>query len=337
VPADVLLAAAAGAPTAPGVYFFVGPEHDLLYVGKAADLRRRLQGHARAPQAVDLRSDARVERVLSVAWQECATERDALLREADLIVVLRPPYNASHTTGPRATYLGVEQGDATTFRLVTAPGGPSAPGVPDHPIGPRGTSEQRGTDIRPSPGTAGGTNGTRGPTRVYGPFPHLAKGGHSSPAKWTKLGYTALLRALWAAQPTPRAALIPRAMAGASPPVTVAVAVEPRLLPSLHRFLSGRGDRLLGDLRVAVAQGDVPAYMRTRLVADIEAAADFYDIGPRRLARFRREHALPPGPVPPEAAAALLLGEVRAAVGDPLLAVAPSRPRGPRGRAPGSS
>jgi predicted GIY-YIG superfamily endonuclease len=308
VPADVLLAAAAGAPPAPGVYFFVGPDHDLLYVGKATNLRRRLQGHARAPLAVDRRSDARVERVRAVAWEECASERDALLREADLIVALRPPYNASHTTGPPATYVRVEQGDATTFHLVTDPGGR---------------------------GGTGGTADTGGPARVHGPFPHLAKGGHSSPAKWTKLGYTALLRALWAAQRSPRAARIPQAIAGSSPPVTATVAVDPTLLRLLHRFLSGQGDRLAGELRAAVAHGNVPAYMHPRLVADIEAASDFYDIGPRRLAGFRRRHALPSDPVRPEAASALLLGELRATVGDPLLAVAPSR-REPRGRVPGS-
>ncbi|HET6775153.1 MAG TPA: nucleotide excision repair endonuclease [Acidimicrobiales bacterium] len=309
MPADVLLAAAAGAPPAPGVYFFMGRDHDLLYVGKATNLRRRLQGHARAPLAVDRRSDARIGRVRAVAWEECASERDALLREADLIVALRPPYNASHTTAPQATYLRLEQGDATTFRLVTDPG------------------DQGGT---------GGAAEAGGTARVHGPIPHLAKGGHSSPAKWTKHGYTALLRALWAAQRSPRAARIPRAIGGSSPPVTATVAVDPPLLRLLHRFLSGRGDRLVGELRAAVAHGDVPAYMRPRLVADIEAAGDFYAIGPRRLAGFRRRHDLPPGPVRPEAASTLLLGEVRATVGDPLLAVAPSRPHGLGGRDPGT-
>jgi GIY-YIG catalytic domain len=314
VPADVLLAAASRAPAAPGAYFFVGPDHDLLYVGKATNLRRRLQGHARAPRAVDRRSDARIERVRAVAWEECACERDALLREADLIVALRPPYNASHTTGPPATYLCVDPGETTTFRLVTAADGGAGP---DGPAGPAGR------------GGAGG-----GRARVYGPFPHLAKGGHSSPAKWTKHGCTALLRALWVAQRSPQAARIPRAIAGASPPTTVAVPVDVRLLPLLHRFLAGQGDRLIGDLRAAVAHGDVPAYMHARLDADIEAARDFYALGPRRLAQFRRRHALPAGPVRPEVTAGLLLGEVRVTVGDPLLCVPPSPRGGCRGGPP---
>jgi hypothetical protein len=311
VPADVLLAAAARAPAAPGAYFFVGPDHDLLYVGKAANLRRRLRNHARAPRAVDRRSDARIARVRVVAWEECACERDALLREADLIVALRPPYNASHTTGPAATYLRVEAGEATTFRLVTTADGGAGPAGPDGPAG------------------RGGAGGGRARARVYGPFPHLAKGGHSSPAKWTKRGCTALLRALWAAQRSPQAARIPRAIAGASPPMTATVPVDVRFLPRLHRFLAGQGDRLIGDLRAALSHGHAPAYMHARLDADVEAASDFYALGPRRLAQFRHRHGLAPGPVRPEVATRLLLGEVRVTVGDPLLSVPPS-PRGGR-------
>jgi predicted GIY-YIG superfamily endonuclease len=288
VAASVLLDAAAAAPAAPGVYVFVGPDHDLLYVGKAADLRRRLRDHARAPAGRDLRSDARVGRVAKVAWEVCAGEREALLREADLIVALRPPYNASHAHGPPATFVALANDSrhgTVTFRLAQTPATP--------------------------PGVIG----------VYGSFPHLAKGGAVSAATWTKRGYTALLRLLWAAQGTDRAARIPRALAGSSPPAEATIPVEASLRPALHRFLSGRGARLLEDLQETLALVSVPAYMHTRLAADRDQARELYEIGPRRVARFRHRHRLPPGPVTAATAAALLLVEVRAIVGDDRLTV----------------
>jgi predicted GIY-YIG superfamily endonuclease len=289
VPASVLLDAARRAPAGPGVYLFVGSDHDLLYVGKAANLRRRLQGHARAPSGIDLRSDARVDRVTAVGWEECATEREALLREADLIAALRPPYNASQAHGPVATFVTLEDDGGTpgavTFGLAVA--APTPPGK----------------------------------VAVYGSFPHLAKGGASSPAKWTKRGYTALLRLLWAAQGTPRAAHIPRGLAGASPPVRATVPMDHGLRPALHRFLTGRSGRLLDELRPAVTGGAVPAYMHPRLLADLDDAGEFYEIGPRRLAAFRRRHQLPPPPIEAGTTSSALLDDMRVVLGDPQLDV----------------
>ncbi|MEX0874092.1 MAG: nucleotide excision repair endonuclease [Actinomycetota bacterium] len=62
-----LVARAHEAPTRPGVYFFLGPNSELLYVGKATNLRRRLLDHAHA-SATDVRD---------VRWMECADEREA--------------------------------------------------------------------------------------------------------------------------------------------------------------------------------------------------------------------------------------------------------------------
>ena len=46
-------------------------------------------------------------------------------------------------------------------------------------------------------------------TGVYGTFPHLAKGAYSHVAKRTKVGYTALLRLLWAVGSPDRVARMP--------------------------------------------------------------------------------------------------------------------------------
>ncbi len=78
---DVL---AVDAPTAPGVYYLLTKTGRLSYVGKAADLRRRLGDHAR---------DARWEGIADVRWEVLASEAAAIAREADVIVALQPVRN----------------------------------------------------------------------------------------------------------------------------------------------------------------------------------------------------------------------------------------------------
>jgi predicted GIY-YIG superfamily endonuclease len=92
------LAAAGGmAPQEPGVYFLLGPGGELLYVGKAGNLRRRLQQHAKADPPGAARLGVLYERVAEVRWEEHPTEAAAIEREADLLAALLPALNASGT------------------------------------------------------------------------------------------------------------------------------------------------------------------------------------------------------------------------------------------------
>jgi len=69
------------------VYYLLGPSRELLYVGKAIDLDRRLADHAR---------DSRWwGDVVDVRWEVMPSEAAALAREADVIVALQPPRNKS--------------------------------------------------------------------------------------------------------------------------------------------------------------------------------------------------------------------------------------------------
>jgi hypothetical protein len=70
-----------------GVYYLMGRGRELLYVGKAIDLDRRLADHAR---------DSRWwGDVVDVRWEVMPDARAALAREADVIVALQPPRNRS--------------------------------------------------------------------------------------------------------------------------------------------------------------------------------------------------------------------------------------------------
>jgi excinuclease ABC subunit C len=80
------------APAAPGVYRMVGPGGDVLYVGKAKNIKKRIIAYARPTGHV-----SRIERMIaataSIEFVSTATETEALLLEANLIKRLRPRFN----------------------------------------------------------------------------------------------------------------------------------------------------------------------------------------------------------------------------------------------------
>jgi predicted GIY-YIG superfamily endonuclease len=81
----------ANAPRAAGVYVFRDADNRALYVGKAANLRRRLQTHFADRRWRTLHPA--VARVAHVDWETTGSELEALLREAMLIIELQPVAN----------------------------------------------------------------------------------------------------------------------------------------------------------------------------------------------------------------------------------------------------
>lgn len=87
----------AGAPARPGVYVLRDDRGGALYVGKAVNLRRRLQAHFAGRRWRVLKHP--MARVADAEWREVGSEIEALLREAALIRELRPVANVQ--AGPR--------------------------------------------------------------------------------------------------------------------------------------------------------------------------------------------------------------------------------------------
>ncbi len=291
--------AAARAPSTPGVYFFFGADDALLYVGKASNLRRRLRDHARTqPGALERRWSVLLDAVCSVHWEECTDEEAALAREADLIVLLQPPFNASHT----------EQDPHLFVRVAADPAGLASFEL---------------------------TGSTDGPGRVYGCFPHLARGAFSHTAKRTKAGYAALLRLLWVSHANEHAASIPSRIAGSSPPTRHRTPVATELRTPLHDYFTGRSARILPVLDETIARVDLPDYMRPALSRDVVAAREFFGLAPHAVRLLRLRHGLPTGAVPVDVFADLLAEEVRATIAASTRApaVAPPGPRSERVRA----
>ena len=94
----------AGAPTTPGVYLFRDRNEQVLYVGRARDLRARLRSYFRTERqrpAVEAALGA-LERV---EWRVLGSELEAGLEELRLLRELRPPANARNTRPDRHVYL----------------------------------------------------------------------------------------------------------------------------------------------------------------------------------------------------------------------------------------
>ena len=80
------------APTSPGVYRMLNATGDVLYVGKAKDVKKRLSSYAR-PTGHVMRIARMIAATVNVEIVSTATETEALLLEANLIKQLRPRFN----------------------------------------------------------------------------------------------------------------------------------------------------------------------------------------------------------------------------------------------------
>jgi excinuclease ABC subunit C len=80
------------APAQPGVYRMIDERGDVLYVGKAKNIRNRIRAYAR-PTGLDTRIERMVAATRGLEFVVTRTETEALLLEANLIKRLRPRFN----------------------------------------------------------------------------------------------------------------------------------------------------------------------------------------------------------------------------------------------------
>src|SRR5206468_12320284 len=81
------------APTSAGVYRMLNAAHDVLYVGKAKNVRKRLSSYARVNAPLPARILRMIAATVTVEIVSTSTETEALLLEANLIKPSRPRFN----------------------------------------------------------------------------------------------------------------------------------------------------------------------------------------------------------------------------------------------------
>ena len=79
-------------PLRPGVYRMINEHDDVLYVGKAKALQKRVLSYTQ-PQRLSGRLQRMVAQTRTMEFIETASEAEALLLEANLIKKLKPKYN----------------------------------------------------------------------------------------------------------------------------------------------------------------------------------------------------------------------------------------------------
>ena len=80
------------APSAPGVYRMIDGKGDVLYVGKAKNIKKRVTSYTR-PTGHDSRITRMIAGTVTMEFVSTKTETEALLLEANLIKRLRPRFN----------------------------------------------------------------------------------------------------------------------------------------------------------------------------------------------------------------------------------------------------
>jgi excinuclease ABC subunit C len=115
------------APTSPGVYRMLNAANDVLYVGKAKNVRKRLSSYARVAAIQPARIMRMIAATVSVEIISTSTETEALLLEANLIKQLRPRFNVQLRDDKSFPYILIT-GDHWAPQILKHRGAQSRPG-----------------------------------------------------------------------------------------------------------------------------------------------------------------------------------------------------------------
>src|SRR5690554_2372793 len=95
---------------APGVYQMFNHAGDILYIGKAKNLKARLTSYFRS-SGLSLKTAALVSRIARVEVTVTGSETEALILEQNLIKANRPPYNILLRDDKSYPYVFVSSGE----------------------------------------------------------------------------------------------------------------------------------------------------------------------------------------------------------------------------------
>ncbi len=134
--ADVIAALVKRLPNKPGVYRMFNEAGDVLYVGKAHSLKKRVSNYARG-QGHNNRIARMIRETMKMEFVVTRTETEALLLEANLIKRLRPRFNVLMRDDKSFPYILLTAPKQTDRRL--------APGIFKH----RGARSSKGDYFGP--------------------------------------------------------------------------------------------------------------------------------------------------------------------------------------------
>lgn len=93
-------------PLKPGVYFFYNQAGEIIYIGKASILKRRVSSYFQKHHR-DYKTPLLVENISSISWIETASEIEALFLEAEFIKRHKPLYNVREKDDKNFIYVKI--------------------------------------------------------------------------------------------------------------------------------------------------------------------------------------------------------------------------------------
>ncbi len=110
-------------PKNSGVYFFRDKNRRVLYIGKAANLKNRLNSYFNKNLG-NPRLQKMLETAKSIDWQETGSEIEALILESQLIKKCRPPFNIMLRDDKQYFYIGFTKEDFPKLIVTHQPSHP---------------------------------------------------------------------------------------------------------------------------------------------------------------------------------------------------------------------
>ncbi len=97
-------------PHKPGIYWFSDGKGQVLYVGKAKDIQKRVQSYTNYTK-LNTKTQTMVDKAEKLQFQVLASELEALLVEAELIRLHQPPYNILLKDDKTPLYIAITSDD----------------------------------------------------------------------------------------------------------------------------------------------------------------------------------------------------------------------------------
>lgn len=243
-------------PKSPGVYLFKNSLGDVLYVGKAKNLRARINSYKNArPNTVSRKVLRMLRLAQTIEFRLCEDEKNALLTENQLLRELRPPFNIVNTY-PETYYfitlkispLPAQERRLVRFQLTTNPT-------------MRDDADER-----------------------YGVF----KG-----RGITRKAFAALLRLIAALEANEDGFYFPTALTRYKPPYLYALPIPVAVLTSLKKFLAGSSRRFLDELvEKLLGNENIPRFIHHVISEDLATLSEFFEFGPKRVYKLKRSHGI---------------------------------------------
>lgn len=92
-------------PTLPGIYLFYNHKEEVIYVGKAKNIKKRVSDYFAVSKVHNLKTARMITHIASIAYTALHSEYEALLLENNLIKALQPRYNILLKDGKTYPYL----------------------------------------------------------------------------------------------------------------------------------------------------------------------------------------------------------------------------------------